>query len=128
MVIPKEEILKIDNDQLQRMEEALKRKDQEINNIFRHLEEKNHHERLYKQELHMKGQQIINFEKERFGLINENKQLRVDRTNVIEQIKELQESIQNLKRKNLENDKFVVDVNIQTEINKVSCSTQSDSQ
>ena len=126
MVFPKEEMHEIDNTKFQKMEEALKRKDQEMNNILRHLEERNHHERLYKQELHMKGQQIINFEKERFGLINENKQLRIDRTNFIEQLKELQESVKTLKRKNLSDEKLMMDAYVQTGVKKVNLGTQSD--
>ena len=126
MVFPKEEMHEIDNTKFQKMEEALKRKDQEMNNILRHLEERNHHERLYKQELHMKGQQIINFEKERFGFINENKQLRIDRTNFIEQLKELQESVKTLKRKNLSDEKLMMDAYVQTGVKKVNLGTQSD--
>ena len=73
MVLKRDEMHEIDNDKLNKMEEALKRKDMELNNIFKHLEEKNHYERLYKQDINMKSQQLIQFEKERFKLINENK-------------------------------------------------------
>ncbi|CAI2378064.1 unnamed protein product [Moneuplotes crassus] len=126
MVLKHEDMHEVDKDKIQKLEQALQQKDREMNNIFKHLEEKNHHERMFKQEIHMKNQQIIQMEKERFGIINENKQLRIERTNFSEQLKILQDSIKNLKKSKLKDDKLMIDAYIQTGSKVVDACTQSE--
>lgn len=118
------DVQEVDQQRLEQIEQALKKKDMEFNNIFRHLEEKNNNEKLYKQELHLKSEQILQLEKDKFAIINENKQLRIDRSNFLEQLKELQDSVVRLKKIQVKDDKLMIDAYVQTKPTSKSIETQ----
>lgn len=124
MVLSHRAMNEVDTDRINRIEAELQKKAQELNNVFKHLEEKNHNERMYQHELNNKGQYILQLEKEKFTLVNETKQLRIDRSNFLSQLKELQESIAEIK-KSTTSEKLMHDAYIQVNPKTTSTSTQS---
>lgn len=69
---------------------------------------------------------ILPIEKEKYNLSQENKQLRVDRGNFLDQLKELQESITVLKKENSSSEKLLMDAYVQTSTKTSHCSIQTD--
>jgi hypothetical protein len=125
MVFRKEDMHEVDTDKMRKIEEALHKKSMELDQIFKHLEERNNQERMFKMEIQNKSQYIIQLEKDKYNLVNDNKQLRADRSNFLEQLKELQESVKVLKSKSSANDKLMMDAYIQTGAKVCSISTQA---
>lgn len=97
MIFKKDDMHEVNEDRIKKAEEALQKKSIELDNIFRHLEEKAANERLYQQEIHIKSQQIIQLQKEKYEIGNELKQLRNEKINFSDQLKSLQESVMRLK-------------------------------
>lgn len=97
MIFKKDDMHEVNEDRIKKAEEALQKKSIELDNIFRHLEEKAANERLYQQEIHIKSQQIIQLQKEKYEIGNELKQLRNEKINFSDQLKSLQESVMKLK-------------------------------
>ena len=96
MVFKKEDFQEVNDERIKKFEEALQKKSKEVDNIFKHLEEKNSNERLYQQEIQIKSQQIIQLQKEKFEIANEAKQLRNEKAAFSEQLKSLQDSFSKL--------------------------------
>jgi len=125
MVFTKEDLAG-ETEKVKVLEDQLQQKTQEVQNMYRHIEDKTNNERMFKQDVQMKTQYIMQLEKDKFNLAKQNQQLHVERSNFLMQLKELQESVVELK-KNSNNDKLMIDAYCQSAVVKVSVTgTQSD--
>lgn len=114
MVFKREDMHEVDTDRIKQLEIELQRKSIELNNLFRHLEEKNSIERFYKQDQYQKDQHIIKLEKEKFCLSQEITTLKSTNSTFTSQLKELQEHLSILKSNSTRTQTLTMDTYTQT--------------
>jgi chromosome segregation ATPase len=118
MIFKKEDMHEVDADRIKQLEMELQKKSIELNNLFKHLEEKNSIERFYKQDQYQKDQKIIKLEKEKFTLSQEIVYLKSSNGTFTSQLKELQEQLSFLKSTSSKSQPLTMDTYSQTPVLK----------